>query len=99
MKCSLWIHDYEIFYEFIRWIQTQIYDHEDSLKKIVKLCQNSYVWNCLKIQDAEIMCSISYMNSYNEFVYEFSAMKNIVKSWLNSYKWIHIWNDGWTFYS
>ena len=37
MKCSLWIHDYEIFYEFIRWIQTQIYDHEDSLKKIVKL--------------------------------------------------------------
>ena len=28
----------------------------------------------------------SYMTAYHEFIYEFSAMKNIVKLWLNSYE-------------
>ena len=32
-------------------------------------------------------------------IIEISAMTNIVKSWLNSYKWIHIWNDGWIYWS
>ena len=30
------------------------------------------------------------MNSYYESICGFSAMKNMVKSWLNSYKWIYI---------
>ena len=33
----------------------------------------------------------SYMNSYYGFSHEFSAMKNVVSSWLNPYKWIHKW--------
>ena len=28
MKCSIWIHDHEILYEFINWIDIWIHDHE-----------------------------------------------------------------------
>ena len=52
-----------------------------TMKNIVK----SYVWIHLWIDAIEFTIMNSYMKSYNKFIsgYEFSAVKNIVKSWLN----------------
>ena len=64
----------------------RIHDHEEYSKTI---CQNSYLWIHLRIHDLEFKIIESYTNSSYEPICEFSAVKNIMKSWLNSYKWIH----------
>ena len=47
-------------------------------------CQNSYLWIHLWIHVIKFIIMKSYLNLYNEFMCKFSAIKNIVKSWLNS---------------
>ena len=86
MKRSIWIHDHEILFEFMTWIQIWSHYHE----KYSESYQNSYIWIGPRIQAAEFIYMKSYMNSCYDFTHELSDMKNIVKSWLNSYNWIHI---------
>ena len=95
MKCRIWIHDHEILYEFIIWIQIWIHDYEEYREFI---CQNSYVWIHLWIHAGEFMIMKSYMNSYvwihvwiqcyeeyREIMAEFLEMNSHMKSWLNSF--------------
>ena len=50
------------------------------------ICQNSYLWIHLWIHAIKFMIMQSYINLYYEFICESSAMKNIVKSWQDSFK-------------
>ena len=51
----------------------------------------------MEIDDGMMIMKSCIFPDY-EFIHEFSAMTNIVKSWLNSYKKkIHVWNHGWIY--
>ena len=94
MKCSIWIYGHEIFCEFMIWIH--IWTHDLNSWRICEIiCKNAYLWIHPWTHAVEFMIMKSYMNSCHEFICEFRAMKNIVKSWLNFYKGIHLWNHGW----
>ena len=86
----MWIHN-------INW--DMIHDQENYSLIIYQNSYDIYIWIFQRIQAAEFMIWTAefmiwnhiwiwyesiYMIPYHEFIYKFSAMKNIMKSWLNS---------------
>ena len=78
MKCSIWIHDHEILYEFITWIQIWIHNMNSDM--------NSWSW---KISwDDEFVSELISVN----LCMNSSCSMHIWYIWIHIVIWIHIMN-------
>ena len=93
MKYCIWIHDHEILYEFIVWIQTWIH-MKYIVKSYVRIHMYEFIYNSCCWNHDNKKWNHVWIHNY-EFMWEFSVMKNNVKSYLNSWKWILIGFHWW----